>query len=75
MWLMGNGVNGGKWHGQWDGLAKVKLNEGRDLPVHHDFRAVFAQTLVNALGLTLSQTEHIFQGARWDASLNSLFKA
>ena len=75
MWLMGNGVNGGKWHGQWDGLAKVKLNEGRDLPVHHDFRAVFAQTLVNALGLTPSQTEHIFQGARWDASLNSLFKA
>lgn len=75
MWLMGNGVNGGTWHGRWDGLAKVKLNEGRDLPVHHDFRAVFAQTLVSALGLTPSQTENIFQGFRWDSTLNNLFKA
>jgi uncharacterized protein (DUF1501 family) len=75
MWLMGNGVNGGKWHGRWDGLAKAQLNEGRDLPVHHDFRAVFSQALVNALGVTQLQTENLFQGARWDSGLNSLFKA
>jgi uncharacterized protein (DUF1501 family) len=72
---MGNGVNGGKWHGRWDGLAKAQLNEGRDLPVHHDFRAVFSQALVNALGVTQLQTENLFQGARWDSGLNSLFKA
>ncbi|MCW5760446.1 MAG: hypothetical protein KIS90_11830, partial [Phenylobacterium sp.] len=27
----------------WSGLARANLHEGRDLPVHHDFRAVLAQ--------------------------------
>jgi uncharacterized protein (DUF1501 family) len=75
MWLMGNSVNGGKWHGRWEGLAKAQLNEGRDLPVHHDFRAVFSQAFVSALGVTPRQAENIFQGFAWDSSLNNLFKS
>jgi uncharacterized protein (DUF1501 family) len=75
MWLMGNSVNGGKWHGRWEGLAKAKLNEGRDLPVHHDFRAVFSQAFASALGVTPRQAENIFQGFAWDSSLNNLFKS
>ncbi|WP_423459895.1 DUF1501 domain-containing protein [Ottowia sp. VDI28] len=45
LWLLGNRINGGRWHGQWTGLASAELHEKRDLPVHHDFRAVLAQVL------------------------------
>ena len=75
MWLIGNRVNGGRWHGQWDGLAPGQLNEGRDLPVHHDFRAVLAQTLARNFNLSESQLAEILPGARWDAKLDGLLKA
>lgn len=75
MWLMGPGVQGGKCHGRWDGLAKSQLNEGRDLPVHHDFRAVLAQTFGHALGISRAQSQSIFPGLRWDASLDGVFRA
>ena len=75
MWLLGNRVQGGKWHGRWDGLAQDKLNEGRDLPVHHDFRGVFAQALVNSVGLSKASVDGVFPGYRWDQSLDGIFKA
>jgi uncharacterized protein (DUF1501 family) len=75
MWLMGNGVQGGQWHGRWDGLAADQLNEGRDLPVHHDFRAVFAQSLTHTLGLPQSKMAEVFPGYRWDSALDGLFRA
>ena len=75
MWLLGNRVQGGKWHGKWDGLAQNQLNEGRDLPVHHDFRGVFAQALVASLGLTKARVADVFPGFRWDDSLDGIFKA
>ncbi|HMN58487.1 MAG TPA: DUF1501 domain-containing protein, partial [Ottowia sp.] len=45
MWLIGPGVAGGRWWGEWSGLAQANLHEQRDVPVHHDFRAVLAQLL------------------------------
>lgn len=75
MWLMGNGVKGGQWHGRWDGLAADKLNEGRDLPVHHDFRGVFAQALTHSVGLPQSRIQEIFPSYRWDTALDGLFRA
>jgi len=75
MWLLGNQVQGGKCHGKWDGLAQNQLNEGRDLPVHHDFRGVFAQALVASLGLTKASVADVFPGFRWDDSLDGIFKA
>jgi uncharacterized protein (DUF1501 family) len=75
MWLMGNGVNGGRTHGRWTGLAKNQLNEGRDLPVHHDFRDVFSRVMVNALGVSNAQASQVFQGFRSDAELEGLFKS
>jgi uncharacterized protein (DUF1501 family) len=75
MWLIGERVNGGRWHGQWDGLAPGQLNEGRDLPVHHDFRAVLAQALARNFGLADSQLADLLPGAGWDASLDRLFKS
>jgi uncharacterized protein (DUF1501 family) len=74
MWLMGQRIQGGKWHGRWDGLSKDRLNEGRDLPVHHDFREVFSQVLASSLGLPKASVAEIFPGFRMDHSLVGLFK-
>ena len=75
MWLMGNAVQGGQWHGQWSGLQPGQLHEGRDLPVHHDFRAVLAQVLQRSQGLTRPAIDALFPGFAWDHSLNGLMRA
>jgi uncharacterized protein (DUF1501 family) len=71
MWLMGNRVAGGRWHGQWTGLAQ--LNEGRDLPAHHDYRAVLAQVLRGTFSFGDAQLADVLPGARWDKRLDGLF--
>ena len=75
LWLIGNQVNGGRWHGQWTGLARANLHEGRDLPVHHDFRAVFAQVLRAGFGLDEQALQDVFPGARFDTGLGALMRA
>nr|WP_294887073.1 DUF1501 domain-containing protein [uncultured Limnobacter sp.] len=75
MWLMGNRVHGGRWHGQWKGLVKHHLHEGRDLPVHHDFRAVLAQVLRATHALQGAQLARLFPGYAWDKSLDGLMKS
>lgn len=75
LWLMGNRVQGGRWHGTWSGLSQGNLHEGRDLPVHHDFRAVFAQALRATQGLRAAELDKIFPGFAWDPSLNGLMRA
>jgi uncharacterized protein (DUF1501 family) len=75
LWLMGGQVQGGRWHGTWSGLAAGNLHEGRDLPVHHDFRAVLAQVLRTNQGLTFTQTQALFPGFTWDKSLDGLMRA
>ena len=74
LWLIGNRIAGGRWHGQWTGLAKANLNEGRDLPVHHDFRAVFAQVLRANFSLADRQLQDLFPGASIDARLGGLVR-
>ena len=74
LWLIGNRINGGRWHGLWSGLARGNLNEGRDLPVHHDFRGVFAQVLRAGFGVTERQLQDVFPGGKFDARLNGLLK-
>ena len=75
LWLIGNRINGGRWHGQWSGLARANLNEGRDLPVHHDFRAVFAQVLRAGFGVGERQLQDVFPGAKFDPRLSGLLRA
>ncbi|OYU45348.1 MAG: hypothetical protein CFE44_07965 [Burkholderiales bacterium PBB4] len=75
LWLMGNRVQGGRWHGTWRGLAADQLHEGRDLPVHHDFRGAIAQVLRATQGLTMAHVDALFPGYAWDAGLNSLMRA
>ncbi len=72
LWLLCNRVQGGRWHGQWSGLASGNLHEGRDLPVHHDFRAVFAQVLRATQGSTAAQLDALFPGFAWDARLDGV---
>lgn len=74
-WLMGNRINGGRWHGVWSGLAPDNLHEGRDLPVHHDFRAVLAQVLRGTQGVRDETLAQLFPGYAWDRALNDLVRA
>ena len=74
MWLVGNRVNGGKWHGQWTGLARGNLNEARDLPAHHDYRAVLAQVLRATFAMTDSPMANALPNTKWDARLDGLMR-
>ena len=74
MWLVGNRINGGKWHGQWTGLARGNLNEARDLPAHHDYRSVLAQVLRATFSLPDSALAAVLPGSKWDTRLDSLIR-
>ena len=74
LWLIGNEVAGGRVHGRWEGLAPGNLNEGRDLPVLHDFRAVIAQPLARIFRLPERTLADLFPGAPWDAALDGLVR-
>ena len=50
MLMMGSRVNGRKIYGKWTGLEIESLNEERDMPVHTDFRQVFAEALSDLYG-------------------------
>jgi len=50
MFALGDGVHGGRVHGDWLGLESRNLYEGRDLPVTTDFRDVFGEAAARRLG-------------------------
>ncbi|MDB5966571.1 MAG: hypothetical protein JWQ72_3071 [Polaromonas sp.] len=74
MWLVGNRVNGGRWHGKWTGMARANLNEARDLPAHHDYRAVLAQVLRASFAMPDTALANVLPGARWDNQLDGLVR-
>jgi uncharacterized protein (DUF1501 family) len=75
LWLIGDRANGGKMHGEFTGLAKANLNEGRDLPAHHDYRAVLAQVFKRQLAMSDAQLADVLPGASWDARLDGLLRS
>ena len=75
LWLMGSRVQGGRWHGRWTGLANDQLHEGRDLPVHHDFRAVLAQVLRATQSVDRKGLDTLFPGYAWDSTLDGVMQA
>ena len=50
MFAMGGSVSGGKVYGDWPGLAKEQLNDGRDLALTTDFRDVLGEAVWTHLG-------------------------
>jgi uncharacterized protein (DUF1501 family) len=50
MMVLGGPVQGGKVYGQWPGLEKEQLFEGRDLAVTTDFRTVLGELIQGHLG-------------------------
>ncbi|WP_456427253.1 DUF1501 domain-containing protein [Rhodocaloribacter sp.] len=62
LFVLGNAVEGGRVHGVVPELDRDALEDGRDLPVTTDFRAVFAEVAGRHLGLT--DDEALFPGWR-----------
>lgn len=60
MFVIGNGVRGGKVYGEWPGLRSDQLYEGRDLALMTDFRDVFGEVARRHLGTSDLQT--VFPG-------------
>jgi uncharacterized protein (DUF1501 family) len=62
VWVLGGSVRGGRVYGDWPGLAKTQLYQGRDLAVTTDYRTIFAAILERHLGLADRQLVQIFPG-------------
>ena len=60
VWVLGGNVRGGRVYGDWPGLAKAQLYQGRDLAVTTDYRSVFATILERHLGIADDQLARIF---------------
>ncbi len=50
MFVLGGGVRGGKVYGDWPGLEREQLYEGRDLNVTTDFRTVLSELVTKQMG-------------------------
>jgi uncharacterized protein (DUF1501 family) len=50
MFVLGGNVRGGKVYGDWPGLEREQLYEGRDLNVTTDFRSVLAEVVIKQMG-------------------------
>ncbi len=60
MFVMGGGVAGGRIVGDWPGLAREQLYQGRDLALTTDFRDLFAEVVHGHLGA--KNLETVFPG-------------
>jgi uncharacterized protein (DUF1501 family) len=70
MMVLGGAVQGGKIYGEWPGLEKEQLYEGRDLAVTTDFRAVLSELVRGHLGQ--NDLSAVFPGFRPGAPLGLL---
>ncbi len=58
--LLGGGVNGGKVHGRWPGLATANLDNRLDLAGTTDYRSIVSEILVGRMGV--SAAAQVFPG-------------
>jgi uncharacterized protein (DUF1501 family) len=70
MMVIGGSVQGGKIYGEWPGLEREQLFEGRDLAVTTDFRTVLSELVRGHLGR--NDLSLVFPGFRPAASLGLL---
>ena len=52
--------------------VRSNLNEARDSPSHHDYRAVLAQMLRVKLAMTDSLVDSVLPHTKWNARVNEL---
>ena len=62
-WVLGGSVNGGRMAGPQVKIAPETLNQGRDLPVLTDYRALLGGLLARQYGLSAGQLARVFPGA------------
>jgi uncharacterized protein (DUF1501 family) len=62
-WVLGGGLNGGRIAGPQAKLAPDTLNQGRDLPVLTDYRALMGGLIARQFGLSTDQVAQVFPGA------------
>lgn len=73
LFVLGDGVRGGRVHGPFPGLHEADLFEVRDLAVATDFRAVFAAVAGRQLGVPAAADGELFPG--WGGGrLDGLFR-
>jgi len=70
--VLGGAVIGGTVHGEWPGLAKASLFEGRDLKPTIDMRAVFKGVLRDHMGMATGALDSVFPGSSGMRPLDGL---
>jgi uncharacterized protein (DUF1501 family) len=73
MFVLGGNVRGGKVYGDWPGLEREQLYEGRDLNVTTDFRAVLSELVMKQMGNR--QLATVFPGFSATASARGILTA
>jgi uncharacterized protein (DUF1501 family) len=63
MFVLGGSVGGGKVHGEWPGLAREQLYDGRDLALTTDFRDVLGEVVARHLG---ANPAAVFPNHKWE---------
>lgn len=72
--LAGGGVRGGAVHGDWPGLQRSALHQGRDLRTTTDMRSVFKSVLHEHLEVSMTTLNtHVFPDSRAAPLLPRLF--
>ncbi len=61
-WVMGGAIDGGRIAGPQVPLSQATLNQGRDLPVLTDYRALIAEVLAKRYGLGQERIQAVFPG-------------
>lgn len=59
-WVLGGGVNGGRMAGPQVALSQATLNQGRDLPVLTDYRAMIGGLVARQYGLSVDRLATVF---------------
>ncbi|WP_221072440.1 DUF1501 domain-containing protein [Vibrio alfacsensis] len=74
MFIAGGAVNGGKVLGEFPGLSKAQLYQGRDLAPVNDMRAVIKSVLTQHMGMQTSALETIFPSSGMEQDFADLIK-
>ncbi len=74
--VLGGAVDGGRVLGDWPGLARGRLRDGRDLAPATDLRSLYKGILRDHLGVTKADLEsRVFPASRAAPTMNGLIKA